>query len=201
MDGMDAGNPYAATNAPLADGLSPAEVAAREEDDLPTWRLEGRTLIARNGASLPDVCLFTGEATTAAQRGSLPLGWTPVWFRVSLVIAPLAAMFAYGYFRRSSTLVAGLTKAGRARRRLVVLLTLAASACGIGFLLAVADRAGEVFPAPWLFLIPFVALIPIILALRIFRVARIDRKFTYIGLRPRVAAAFARLPPPAAPAR
>jgi hypothetical protein len=199
MDGMDAGNPYAATNAPLADGVSAAEREAREADTLPAWRLEGRTLIARNGATLPDICLFTGETTTPAQRVSLPLGWTPLWFRISLVFATMLAAFAYGYFRRSSTLVVGLTQAGRTRRRVMALLALAAAACGVCFLLALADRDGEVFPPPWLFLIPFVALIPIMLLARIFRVTLIDRKFTHIQLRPRVAAAFARLPPPAAP--
>jgi hypothetical protein len=200
MDGMDAGNPYAATRAPLADGVSAAEREATEADTLPPWRLEGRTLIARNGTTLPDVCLFTGETTTPAQRVSLPLGWTPLWFRISLVFATLLAAFAYGYFRRSSTLEVGLTPAGRTRRRVMSLLALATAACGVCFLLALADRGGEVFPAPWLFLIPFAALIPTMLALRIFRVTLIDRKFTYIRLRPRVAAAFARLPPPAAPA-
>jgi hypothetical protein len=200
MDGMDAGNPYAATKAPLADGLPAAEREAKEADALPPWRLEGRTLIARNGTTLPDVCLFTGEATAAGQRVSLPLGWTPIWFRVGLFIAPMFAAFAYGAFRRTATIEAGLSEAGRKRRRLVSLLILAASAGGIGSLVAVASEGAEGLPLAGLLALATLALIPVVLAVRIYRVTLIDGKFTHIRLRPRVAAAFARLPPPAAPA-
>jgi hypothetical protein len=191
---MDAANPYAPPQAALAD-------AAPDPDaDLPAWRLEGRRLIARNGATLPDVCLFTGEATPPGQRIRLSLSWTPAWFRMMAVLAPLLAVFAYDFFRRASSLEVGLSAAGRKQRRLVALLSLGAAASGVCFFIKLANRrsyAGEGDDMMALLLLgALIAFVAVALAARVFRVAGIDRKFTRLVLRPRVAEALARLPPP-----
>jgi hypothetical protein len=95
---MDAANPYAPPRAPLSDAR-----AVEPEPDLPPWRLEGSTLLVRHGSTLPDVCLFTGEPTTPAQRLQLPLSWTPVWFRIAAVLFPMLVLVAYSTMRRRRT--------------------------------------------------------------------------------------------------
>jgi hypothetical protein len=194
---LDAANPYAPTQAPLADG-----VPLDPDADLPAWRLEGRTLIARNGATLPDVCLLTGEATPPARRLRVSLSWTPVWFKMIAVLAPLLAVFAYDFFRRTSSLEIGLSPAGRKQRRRVALLALGAAASGVGLFLEIADRSahrGGDDLTPLLLAVSLIALVSTALAARVYRVVGINRKFTRLVLRPRVADAIARLPPPTPP--
>src|SRR5436309_1365688 len=102
---MDGVNPYLAPQTALADGGTNAAVAAADtyaEPVLPPWRLEGRTLFVRNGVTLPDICLFTGEPTTPAQRVRTPLSWTPLWFKFFAVPYPILAGMTYTAFRRSS---------------------------------------------------------------------------------------------------
>ena len=136
LAGMDAANPYAPPRAPLADTRPRVD----PEPDLPAWRLEGATLLVRHGATLPDVCLFTGEPTTPAQRLELPLSWTPVWFRIAAVLFPMLVLVAYSTMRKTSNVEGGLGPAGRKRRRLGALLTLGAVIDTIALLLVIAGR-------------------------------------------------------------
>jgi len=190
LAGMDAANPYAPPQASLSDGVE-------GEIELPAWRLEGRTLIARNGATLPDICLFTGAATTAGQRVQMPMSWTPPWFRIIAVFAPVLAIFAYGLLRKSSIVELGLSQAGRRRRWFCALLTLGAVIDGLALIVVGSDWAdgGRETTAGFL-LFCFLALVFAALFARVFRVVKIDRRATHLVLREPVAAAFARLPAP-----
>jgi len=194
----DAGatNPYAPPRAPLADAEPDPDA------ELPPWSLEGRKLYVRNGAKLPDVCLFTGEPTTPAQRLELPVSWTPTWFRIMVVIAPLLALVAYSAIRKTAQFDFGLGPAGRKRRRLYLALTIGATLDGLLLLFVPVFRSGDDNQSLMLFLVvSLIALIAAAVAASIFRVAKIDRKYACIVLRPQAAAAFARLPEPAPPAR
>src|SRR3954453_19131261 len=190
MDGM---NPYAPPQAGLSD-----EVPSHPDSqaDLPLWRLEGETLIVRNTADLPDVCLFSGEPTSPNQRLPLPLSWTPIWFRIAAVVAPMLAVLAYSALRRTSEIGIGLGQSGRKRRRFGSLLTLAATLNGIWFVL-VASRHAEGSSLAGLLLLSFLALLVAALSVRAFRVVKIDRRrCTHLKLRHEAAQAFARLPAP-----
>ena len=184
---MDVANPYAPPLASLGDAR-----AVEPEPDLPPWRLEGAALLVRHGATLPDICLFTGEPTTPAQRLRFPLSWTPFWFRISAVTATSLAAMAYTALRRTSNVELGLGPAGRRRHRLHVLLTTAA--CVDATLIAVVALGN---PALFgLLSLVFVGLFLAALFTRAFRVVRIDRHYAHLMLRPRVTQVFARLPPP-----
>lgn len=191
---MDGANPYRPPEAPIADGGGRAPVAVGEDaaPALPPWRLEGRTLFARHGTTLPDICLFTGEATKPTQRMRCPLSWTPLWFKLFAVPYPVLAALTYSVFRRSSNIELGLGPAGQRRDRLGRLLCLVAMINGIAL---VTSPGWEPALAGLLFL-TLAALIFSVLALRVFSVDKIDRRYARIRLRPRVAAAFARLPAP-----
>lgn len=189
---MDAANPYAPPQAPLADG----DVAVSEPPELPDWRLEGDTLIARNGGTLPDICLYTGAPTTPEQRLTLALSWTPGWFRMMAVIAPMLAVFAYGVFRKASSVEVGFGPAGRKRRRLTALLSLGAALTAIAFVV-IATGARDDGQEKMIFLfVSFLGLFAAAMLSRVFRVVRIDRRTTHLALRRPVVDAFARLPPP-----
>jgi hypothetical protein len=189
---MDAANPYAPPTAPLADGAAPRD----RDADLAPWLLEGRLLSARHGATLPDVCLFTGETTGRNQRLRHPLSWTPLWFRIMAVLYPGIAMATYPHFRRSSMLGLGLGAAGRTRQRAALWLYASAVICGA--LIVLSPKAGSGPLIGLLFLLFGVCFAGILLA-RPFVVAKIDRQYVRLRVRPNVARAFARLPPPAAP--
>jgi hypothetical protein len=192
---MDGANPYLPPQASIADGGNQA--GADDADDaelaLPPWRLEGRTLFVRNGATLPDICLFTGEPTKPTQRMRYPLSWTPVWFKLMAGPWPMLAALTYTAFRRSSNIQLALGPAGQRRHRLGLLVCLAAMVNGIAlFLLLPSDFAG-------LLALTLVTLVATALLLRVFQVVKIDRRYARLRLRPRVAAAFARLPAPPPP--
>ena len=188
--GVDGANPYLPPQAPIADGGGQAPVADRAEAEsaLPAWRLEGRMLFARHGTTLPDICLFTGEPTKPGHRVRYPLSWTPIWFKLMAGPWPVLAAMTYTAFRRSSNVPLALGPAGQRRHRLGLLLCLAAMVNGIALFLFVPSGV-----AP-LLLLTLVALIAAVLVLRVFSVAKIDRHYARIRLRPRVAAAFSRLP-------
>jgi hypothetical protein len=196
---MDAGNPYAPPKAPLAE--PPDRAPPDPADDLPAWRIEDGKLLVRHRATLPDICLYTGEATEPAQRLTFPFSWTPTWFRVAMVLFPFPAFFAYNVLRKTSTAEIGLSAPGRKRRRLCLLLTLGAVACGVLFAL-IASGPRETGGALGLFGLSFFAFLAGALLTRVFRVVRIDRHYAHLAVRPAVARAFAfaRLPAPSPPA-
>src|SRR5262245_41878412 len=180
---------YAPPRAPLGD--APPD----DEAELPPWYLVGDTLSVRNGAKLPDVCLFSGEPTTPGQRIQFPLSWTPIWFRGVAVVFPFLAVLSYSVVRRTANVEIALARAGQQRRRLIALLTLGAVGVAVALLYVAVETntSGALTAALGLTL---VGLIVAAVWSRIFRVLRIDRRRAHLKLRPAVAAAFARLPPP-----
>jgi hypothetical protein len=187
---MDGANPYAPPEAALADR------ASEPEPELPVWRLEGPTLFVRHGATLPDICLYTGEPTTRGQRLRYPLSWMPLWYLILVVVLnPGLAVLSFTHFRRLSSVVLALGPAGRRRHRLFLGVVVAASTSGVGMLLAV-DLGQPAIAI--LFLLCLIGLVVAGLIVRTFSVGKIGRKYAHLRLRPAVAAAFARLPPPPA---
>jgi hypothetical protein len=180
---------YAPPNAPLASG--PLD----DEPELPPWRLVGDTLLVRKGATLPDVCLFSGAPTTPGQRIQLQLSWTPSWFRAAAVVFPFLAVIGYSVVRRTANVEIALAHAGRRRRALIALLTLGAVGAALALLYVVAETNDREALTAALAL-TLVGLIVAAASSRIFRVVKIDRRCAHLRLRPAVAAAFARLPPP-----
>ena len=192
---MDGANPYQPPQAPIADGggAALAVPAAGVEPSLPPWRLEGRTLFVRHGATLPDICLYSGEPTAAGQRVRYLLSWTPIWFRVMAVFGPGAALLAYVGLRWTSTVSFGLGTAGRRRHGLMLLLIVAA-VIDAGVVL---DRPAHLRGAlGGLMFLLFVGLLIAAAAARVFEVVRIDRRYARLRIGQRAAAAFARLPAP-----
>jgi hypothetical protein len=196
---VDGPNPYDPPRTPLVDGEPEADAEAEPDPDLPDWRLEGETLIARNGATLPDICLFTGEPTPPTERSRMPLSWSPGWFRMLAIVVPLLGALLHSFVRRTSTLEYALSPAGWKQRRSCLALTVGAVVDGI-VLVMIAGRvsSGEDLAA-WILLLALPVLIMMALSARVFRIVTIDHRRTTLRLRPRVAEAFSRLRAPAPP--
>lgn len=196
---MDGSNPYEPPRTPLAEREADADGGPETDPAFPDWRLEGDKLIARNGAVLPDICLFTGEATPPAERSRMPLSWSPGWFRMLAVVVPILGAALHSFVRRTSTLEYALSPAGWRQRRSCLALTVGAVVDGIALMLIV-DRvsAGEDLAA-WGLLLALPVLIWMALSARVFRIVTIDHQCTTLRLRARVAEAFSRLPTPPLP--
>jgi hypothetical protein len=191
---VDGANPYLPPEAPIADGGRDAVAAGVDvEPALPPWRLEGRTLFARHGVRLPDICLLTGEATRPAQRLRYPLSWTPIWFKFVAVSSPITAAMTYTALRRSSNVELALGPAGRRRHRLLLALLIAAVVDGFVFIQWGSSLDAEVRGLLFLLFVGLVVALPFV---RVFRVVEIDRRYARLRLTRRAADAFARLPAP-----
>jgi hypothetical protein len=182
---MGVASPYSPPRAEL-DGPELAEGVA--------WRIEGRTLYARSGTKLPDVCIFTGEPTRPDQRVEQDLSWTPRWYGVAWIIATVPAALAYGYFRRSGALDFGLGDAGQKRYRRGRLFNLGIAILCLA-LLVLSVATGEPFAAVSVIVATVVALAIVAARSRLFRVAGIDRRCMRIELTLPAAQALARLVP------
>ena len=192
---MEGGNPYETPKAPLPD-VDPGE---DRDALLPPWELIGNVLSVRHGATLPDICLYTGEPTTPAQRQRQPLSWTPIWFRVGAVLVPTYAAAAYSAMLMPSTIGFALGAAGRRRHRLFLLLSVAAVAVAMAMLHIGVDNRGSPAVVGVLFL-TFLAFFFGARFARAFRIVKIDRRYAHLALADDAVRVFARLPRPAAPA-
>jgi hypothetical protein len=120
---MDLSNPYAPPTASQA-GLEAAETEAETEtEDLTPWRLQGDTLLVRKGATLPDICIYTGQPAPGLREPE-QISWTPIWFKVLVVLSTSMAVFTYSMVRKSSTIEFAFSPATKKRRRRAALLGL-----------------------------------------------------------------------------
>ena len=197
--GVDGPNPYEPPRTPLAEREPDADAESEPDPDRSDWRLEGDKLIARNGATLPDICLFTGEPMPATERSRMPLSWSPGWFRMLAIVVPILGAALHSFVRRTSTLEYVLSPAGWRQRRSCLALTVGAVVDGIALLMIV-DRvsSGDDLVA-WVLLLALPVLIVMALSARVFRIVTIDHQRTTLRLRPRVAEAFSRLSAPPSP--
>lgn len=155
------------------------------------FRVQGNTLIVERDATLPALCIFTGEPTLG-QRERRRLAWAPPWTAV-FVISPLLYLIVYLIVRKRAWLDYALSERARARRRtgLRTLFGGIVAAIALGF---VGGYAG----VPLLIVFsPFVFLIVLVVGMvygRVLQVTRIDQAHVHLKLRPEAAQAFARAP-------
>jgi hypothetical protein len=188
---MEGDNPYAPPLSPLPD--------AEPEERLPPWMIEGNVLSVRHGETLPDICLYTGEHTTPHWRQRQALSWTPIWFRIFALFAPMYAVATYAAMNRPSRLGFALGAAGRRRHRLCLLLTVAAVLDAMAIVHIGLDRRGDAAVVGFL----FVGLLALFFGARLaraFRIVKIDRRYAHLALSDDAARVFAQLPRPAPPA-
>jgi hypothetical protein len=175
-------NPYAPPRTSLAPG-------AGLSDQRP-WQLHGRLLFVRKGVKLPPICLYTG-APEAAGREARQISWTPPWFKVLLVLAPLIGILAYAVVRRTGNIEYALGPLARRRRRRGLLIALGAVALFVGLLLALDAEGWLVF---WGGLVALIVALSVAgAATRGFGVHGMDDHYVQLMLTLPAAEAFAKL--------
>lgn len=170
---MTFGNPYAP---PLND----------EFDDGPRGatagvKLVGDTLICDKGASLPRVCLFSGEPSS--ERVSRTLSWAPQWFLILAAMSPLLGALLYFVIRKTARLEYSLTPSARARSSSSLLIAIGGGVGG--FLLAImAGVADQPLLALLLIVIALIAIVVGSVRSRLFTITKIDKQQIHLKLRP-----------------
>src|ERR1700733_3753407 len=154
----------------------------------PGWRLEADRLIARKGAVLPPICLWTGVPTTGL-RVRRTLAWAPTWLAI-LALSPIVYLIAYLMVRKTGELDYALGEVARKRQRAAVVIGTGGAAGAAALLFA-----GARFDLPGLFvastLVFLVAVIAAAVLGRTVRPVKIDKEFIHLKRRRPVAEAFA----------
>jgi hypothetical protein len=163
-------NPYAAPRAERGDGAAPDYA----------WRIEGRLLHARKGATLPPICIYTG-APAAGGHVRRELSWTPAWFKALVVVIPIIAVFAYSMMRRSGELEYALGPEARKRRRSGIAIGLLGCAAAFALFLLAASNEQPLVALGAVAL--FIAAVLVARArARVFRVVLIDERYLHVLL-------------------
>lgn len=178
---MASSNPYAP---PVHDDFGAAPLGSNGG-----FSLLGDTLTCEKGASLPNICLFSGEVGN--ERVSRMLSWAPQWFIFVAVMSPLLGAILYYVVRKSGKLDYSLSTAAKKRARGGAWLAFGGVIGGIALLMI-----GGAADLPVLALLAIVgALIAIVVGSvrsRVFTVARIDKQQIQLKLQPNAARAFER---------
>jgi hypothetical protein len=151
--------------------------------------VNGDTLVAEKGSTLPPLCLWNGEPCTAGRR-TTNFAWAPGWVWI-FVVSPLLLLVVYLLARKRGELSYCLGTTAQGRQRQVrwllggaVLLGLPLVAIGVSLRLHLLVACAS--------LASFVAVLAAVVQSPTLRVVRIDERNVHIKLEPGAAAAFAR---------
>jgi hypothetical protein len=136
----DGDNPYAPPK---------SEVMKRDHHlDYPdqAWR-HGNTLVARNGAELPDRCIKC-NAPAGGYRFSRNLTWHPSGWYLLIFVHLLIYILVYFLVRWRARLTVGLCKRHRTRRKRAIFWGWLCSLTGIGLLITAISLSGTPTPDP-----------------------------------------------------
>ncbi len=178
------------------DGLNPY-AAPKDSTELPAgshahgdYRIEGDLLVVEKGASLPDICIYSGERGDS--RVQRKLQWAPPWLAVVVVISPLIYLILYFIMRKTGEIDFALSPAARARRQTGIWVGVGGSI--LSLLLVFAGIAGESVGLAVLGGFGFlIAIIVGAVMANLVRVQKIDERYIYLKPKSAVLAAFARL--------
>jgi hypothetical protein len=146
------------------------------------YQLMGDVLIAEKGVELPDLCIFSGEATEGA-RVRRKLQWAPPWLAILVAISPLIYVIVYYIVRETGELGYALSPAARARRTSGIAMAIGGSVGGFGAFFWAATE-GEIGIMVIGLVVFFVGLIAGALRASLFRIVKIDKTHIHLKLRP-----------------
>lgn len=151
--------------------------------------VNGDTLVAEKGSTLPPLCLWNGERCSEGRK-TTNFAWAPGWIWI-FVVSPLLLLIVYLLARKRGELSYCLGTTAQGRQRQVrwllggaVLLGLPLVAIGVSLRLHLMVAFAS--------LASFVAVLAAVVQAPSLRVVRIDERNVHIKLEPSAAAAFAR---------
>ena len=152
------------------------------EEPNAAWR-DGKLLMARKGAVLPDRCLKC-NATAEGYQFHRTLSWlNPWWILVVLVLGPL--MFAIVYFavRKQGRVTVGLCPRHRSRRSRIIALSWLTGLAGVGSIIAAGTVPESIVPIPVIagIVLLFVSLFGGSFGARVLVPKRIDKYFIWLA--------------------
>ncbi|HYQ18319.1 MAG TPA: hypothetical protein VEQ58_21235 [Polyangiaceae bacterium] len=153
------------------------------------FALSGDVLICDLGASLPRLCVFSGEPTEG--RISRKLSWAPQWSLTLAAVSPLIGFVVYMFVRKTGQLEYGLSEAAKKRKTSGLLIAIGG---GVGGVVLASAGAGADLPALALVggVLALVAVIVGAVRAQLLRIVKIDKQHIQLKLRPAAAQSFAR---------
>ena len=149
----------------------------------------GETLIGEKGASLPDLCLYSGKPASG-ERTTKKFVWAPPALAILVAFSPLIYLIVYFIVRKSGTLQYSLSDEARQRRTTGMVIAFGSLFASIAlFVVGVREEAPLVFLGALVLML--VGLIVGSLRARIVHVVKIDQTHVHLKLRPEAAQAFA----------
>lgn len=142
----------------------------------------GDQLVLRKGTVLPDVCISTGQPTGGMMKHST-VQWMPPWVGIIIILSPLIGLIVMLIARKTGPVTYALSTEARAKRKkgIVIGLSILASTfvlMGVGI---TADLPGLAL----LGIVTFITgLLVALIAGRPFHVAKIDKEFIYLKVKP-----------------
>ncbi|HYP87547.1 MAG TPA: hypothetical protein VEQ59_05330 [Polyangiaceae bacterium] len=179
---MVSSNPYAPPQHDEFGGVSP-------QGSRGGVALSADVLFCDKGASLPPLCLFSGEpASTRVRR---KLSWAPQWCLVLAAMSPLIGGIVYLLVRKTGDLEFSMSEAAQKRKTSGLLIAIGGGvggfALGIGLLAADQGAVGAI-----VLVAALIAIVVGAVRAQLLRVVKIDKQQIQLKLRPEAAQSFAR---------
>ena len=108
-------NPY---SAPKTTGIANSSVLV----DTSSYYVEGKRLVIRDDAQLPNLCIYNGEETSNNKRTSVTLYWISPWWAILIPLGFVPYLIAYICVRKKCTVHYSLSFAGRRNRAGIIAL-------------------------------------------------------------------------------
>ena len=120
-------NPYSAPQA--------AEVTSRAAQvDQDSYYVDGKRLMVRDGAQLPNICIHTGADMSDGKRRKKVLYWASPWWALLILVQIIVYLIVYLCIRKKCTVYYSASPKALMKRRGIItlwLLLLIASIAGI----------------------------------------------------------------------
>jgi len=104
---------------------------------------DGKFLVVRDGAELPELCMLTNQpAGPGAWRKKVQIAWTPPWVFALILVNIIVVLVVMLLTQKKAKITYSLSAAGRGRivrRRIIGLLLLAAAVGAVAFCILQAD--------------------------------------------------------------
>lgn len=146
---------------------------------------EGQDLVIRKEATLPEICIRTGQPTSGRMR-TKKLSWVPPWTIVVFILIRLVGLICMLVARKTANVTFSLSEEAEAKRKQGLMIGLAVF--GVGLLMSISgvvmDTGAGAMAALVGFLAVFVGIILAAVLHRPFQMRKMAGDYVYLRLKP-----------------